>query len=288
MSYEITTAFVKQYHSNIEILSQQKGSRLRPKVRVETDIKGKEAFYDQIGATAAQKKTTRHGDTPLIHTPHARRRIRLYDYEWADLIDDLDKVKTLTDPESPYVQNAVNAHGRSMDDELIAAATATAYVGEDGATPIALPGTQIVLHASSGLTVAKLRAAKKIFLQNEIDLEQEKLYICVSADELDDLLGDSQVTSADYNTVKALVKGEVNTFMGFEFVHSERLSEISSVRKCIAWAESGLLLGVGVDVKVKVSERADKSYAIQPYCSMSIGATRMDENKVVEIQAYHA
>lgn len=287
MSFEVTTAFVQQYSDNIQLLSQQKGSRLRNAVATKDDIKGKKYFHDQIGSTAAQRRTTRHGDTPLISTPHSRRMVTLYDYDWADLIDDLDKVKLLTDPQSSYAQNAAFAMGRSMDDQLIAAATGTAYTGEAGTTAVALPTAQKIVNASAGLTVAKLISAKKILDQGETDPEEPR-HIAVSAEEVADLLATTQVTSSDYNTVKALVQGDVDTFMGFKFHRTERLSETSSVRTCFAWCETGLLLGIGADIKGKISERDDKNYSTQVYYSMSIGATRTEEAKVVEIDTYHA
>jgi hypothetical protein len=94
MSNQITTAFVEQYSSNIQMLSQQKGSLLRDKVRLETVV-GKNAFFDQVGSVTATVRTSRHSDTPQVDTPHSRRRVSLVDYEFADLIDDLDKVKML-------------------------------------------------------------------------------------------------------------------------------------------------------------------------------------------------
>ena len=114
------------------------------------------------------------------------------------------------------------------------------------------------------------------------------LYCAVSAEELDDLLGTTQVTSSDYNTVKALVQGDIDTFMGFKFLGTERLSESSSVRTCPAWAEDGILLGLGQDAEGKIDERPDKNYSTQVYYSMCIGATRMEEVKVVQIDCYHA
>ena len=99
MSNQITTSFVEQYSSNVTMLSQQMGSKLRGSVDVET-ITGKNAFFDQVGVTAAQLRTSRHGDTPQIDTPHSRRRLSLSDYEWADLVDDTDKVRMLVDPTS--------------------------------------------------------------------------------------------------------------------------------------------------------------------------------------------
>lgn len=288
MSFQITTAFVDQYSDNVQILSQQMGSRLREAVDVETDVKGDKAFFDQISSTAAQRRTTRHGDTPLISTPHARRRVTLYDYDWADLIDKLDKVKTLIDPQSPYARNAAAAMGRAMDDEIIAAATGTAYTGHAGGTSTSMLSANQIANGSTGLTIAKLRSAKKILLQGEVDVEADPLYLVCSAEELDDLLGTTQVTSADYNTVRALVRGEVDTFMGFKFIHSERLSETSDVRTCFAWAKTGIKLALGADINGRITERADKNYSVQVYYSMSIGSTRMEEAKVVQVDCYHA
>ena len=77
MSVEIPVSFVQQYRSNLLILAQQKGSRLRNTVRVES-VTGTSAFFDRLGSTSAQLRTTRHGDTPLIDTPHSRRRRRAH------------------------------------------------------------------------------------------------------------------------------------------------------------------------------------------------------------------
>ncbi len=99
MSVQITTAFVNQFSSNIQMLSQQMGSLLRNAVDVET-VNGEKAFFDQVGSAAAVLRTTRHADTPLVDTPHSRRMVTMSDYEYADLIDDQDKVRLLVDPTS--------------------------------------------------------------------------------------------------------------------------------------------------------------------------------------------
>ena len=114
MSSQITTSFVEQYSSNVALLSQQLGSKLRSSVDVETVV-GKNAFFEQLSATAAALRTSRHGDTPQIDTPHGRRRLTLSDYEWADLIDDQDTVRQLINPTSAYAKNAAAAMARSMD-----------------------------------------------------------------------------------------------------------------------------------------------------------------------------
>ena len=281
MSTQVTTAFVQQYSANVQMLSQQKGSLLRDAVRVE-NIVGKNAFFDQIGQATAQKRTTRHSDTPQMDTPHARRRVSLVDYEYADLIDEQDKVRMLIDPTSSYAQAAAFAMGRAMDDEIIEAALGTAFTGETGSTSTALPAGQQIANGGTDLTVAKLREAKKILDLSSVDPSIPR-YIAVGPEQIDNLLSDTNVTSSDFNTVKALVQGEVNQFMGFNFITSNRLSKTGNIRSCFAWAEDGLALAIGKDVNARIDERADKGYATQVYYCMSIGSTRMEEDKVVQI-----
>ena len=281
MSIEVTTAFVQQYSANVQMLSQQKGSLLRDAVRTES-MTGKNAFFDQVGKATAQKRTTRHADTPQIDTPHARRRVTLVDYEYADLIDEQDKVRMLIDPTSAYAQAAAFALGRAMDDEIISAALGTAFTGETGSTSTALPAGQQIANGGADLTVAKLRTAKKTLDLASVDPSIPR-YIAVGPDQIEALLGDTNVTSSDFNTVKALVQGEVNQFMGFNFITSNRLSKAGNIRSCFAWAEDGLALAIGKDVMARIDERSDKGYATQVYYCMSIGSTRMEEEKVVQI-----
>ena len=287
MSTEITTAFVEQYSSNIQMLSQQKGSLLRDKVRVES-VTGKNAFFDQVGSVTASVRTTRHADTPQSDTPHSRRRVSLVDYEFADLIDDLDKVRMLVDPTSTYALAAAYAMGRAMDDAIITAATGSADTGVAGGTAVALPASQIIAEAgSTGMTIAKLREAKEIIDLADVDPSLPR-HIIVSPKQISDLLGTTEVTSSDFNTVKALAQGDINTFLGFNFIVSNRLAVASQIRDCIAFVSDGIALAVGKDSTARIDERADKGYATQVYYSAAFGATRMEEDKVVKIQAYEA
>ena len=285
MSFQVTTAFVQQYSTNVQLLLQQRGSRLRDCVTVGSYTGKAAKVVEQIGAVTAQAKTSRHADTPLISTPHDARWCHPSDFEWADMIDDQDKLRMLIDPTSPYAMNGAYALGRAMDSLIITAALGTALTGENGSTSTAFDtANQQIAVGATGLTVAKLRSAKKILMTNEVDVENDPLYIAVTATQLDELLGTTEVTSADYNTVKALVQGTVDTFMGFKFIHTELLGlDGSGDRRCIAWAKSGLHLGMWNDINTKISERADKSYATQVYVKGTFGATRVEEGKVVEI-----
>ncbi len=284
MSTQITTAFVEQFRQGIDLNVQQMGSRLRNAVRLESGIVGKRAAFDRISATAAVRKTTRHGDTPLIDTPHNRRWVTMLDYEWADLIDDADRLKVMNDPASAYSRNAAMAMGRAMDDEVIAAFLGTSVTGEDatGTVTFANDGGTTIAVAGTGLTVEKLRNAKQVLDANENDPDEERFLAC-SARQIRDLLEETEVTSSDFNTVKALVQGDVDTFMGFKFIRTERLTTSSGDRQCVAWRKSAMILGLAQDSRARISERDDKSYSTQVFYSMSLGATRAEGEGVVEI-----
>ena len=291
MSSQITTSFVEQYSSNVAMLSQQMGSKLRSSVDVET-VTGKNAFFDQVGVTAAQLRTSRHGDTPQIDTPHSRRRLSLADYEWADLVDDVDKVRMLVDPTSSYARAAAAAMNRAMDDVIITAFNASANTGVAGGTSTALPSGQKTATSdqSDGLTIAKLLAAKKILDNNDVDPSLKRYIVC-GPQQISDLLGTTQVTSSDYNVVRALATGAINSYLGFEFIMSTRLNKDATYttdRLVFAYTEDAIKLGIGKDISAKISERADKSYSTQVYYSMSLGAVRMEEEKVVQIPCHEA
>lgn len=302
MSFQITEAFVQQYSNNLYTLAQQRGSLLRNYVRQES-VAAKARAFERIGQVTAQKRTTRHGDTPQMDTPHSRRWLYLTDYEWADMIDDLDKIRLLIDPTSDYILAAMWALGRSMDDELIAAADADVKTGETASGTASFPDSQRIAAsdgtALSNLNVRTLRAVKQKFDAAQIDPSLER-HMAITSSQLYNLLGDPQITSHDYNTVKALVDGRVDTFMGFKFHQIERLqneanavsanvvsgaigsgTSVQGSRKVIAWAQDGLILGVGQEMKAEIAKRADKGFNTQAYAMMSVGAVRMEEQKVV-------
>jgi len=309
MSSQIPTAYVKQYSANVFHLSQQMASRLRPAVRNESQSSDS-AYWDRIGAVTAVRKTSRHSDTPQIDTPHSRRQVTMNDYEYADLVDKQDKLRTIMDPENQYAKAAIMAMGRAMDDEIIAAALGSAYGGVSGATAVVLPTAQKVAAFDGSTTtgvnlnVKTLRAVAQKLDASEVDPSIARFF-AFSASQKASLLAETEVTSSDFAMVKALVDGKVDTFMGFKFLHTERLPRSSTnvtytvtngvtaagsgtitaanSRRCIAWAQDGLLLSVGQDVLARISERSDKSYSMQVYACLSLGSTRMEEEKVIEV-----
>jgi hypothetical protein len=196
----------------------------------------------------------------------------------------------LIDPSGPYAVAASSAMGRAMDEAIIDAADGTAYTGVAGGTSTSYDSSNTVdvqvgisPAADTGLNVGKLRAAKQILDANEA--EDEGRTCVINAKQLQNLLGETEVTSSDYAVVKALVHGEVSTFLGFDFVRTELIEvDSNSDHKVLFWQNSGMKLAIGSEPSVKISERSDKNYATQVFYSMSIGATRMQEKLIGYIE----
>ena len=286
----IPNHYTTQFDANWRHLVQQKNSRLREYVTLDS-INGKEKSYNQIDTAAMALITDRSGDTRISDQALAKRWSRPQQYDTAKLIDEWDEqlLGEVVLPTSPIVQAHGAAYARTCDSVIISALGGTAFTGTTGTTSTALPASQKVAvnyvesgtAANSGLTIAKLRRAKFILDANEVDEEEERI-IVVSAKQLQDLLRTTEVTSADYNTVRALVDGAVNTFMGFKFRRTQLLGLTSTVRSCYAYVKSGIVLAER-GLKTHMDIRTDLSHSLQIRSVASLGATRMEEKKVVEI-----
>ena len=290
MSFSIDIAFVQQFKNNAIYLCQQQGSRIRQFIQLKENLVGKQTHFERVGPTDVVKRTTRHGDTPLVSTEHTRRRVIMNDYEWADLIDKQDEIRLLISPKSLYSQNAAWSMGRQMDIDILAAAVgnSTAVDASDAGTNVALPSSQKVANdfggSSIGLTLAKVRRAKRIIDENECPKENRVLV--VNAQMLEEMLGITEVVSADYNSVKALVQGELDSFIGFMWVRTELapwVDEVNDYKAAIAMQGAGCGLAIGQDITARIDERSDKSYSTQVYLCLTFGSVRVEEEKVVEI-----
>ena len=118
------------------------------------------------------------------------------------MIDNQDKIRTLIDPTSAYASAAAYALGRAQDDEIIASISGTAYNGETGSSSTPLPSAQKITESGTdGVTIAKLRSAKELLDAASVDPSITR-YIAVGPRQITDLLGTTEVTSSDFNSVK--------------------------------------------------------------------------------------
>lgn len=291
MSVNIPNHYAQEYATAVELLLQQKGSKLRPFVTSGTYIGEQASPVDQVGSVEMQAVTGRFEPMGRVDADTDRRWVLPSDWDLPQLIDSFDKLRLLTDPESVYVQNAVYAAGRKIDDLIIDAFFGTANTGKTGSTSTTFPaGQQVAVNfgasGNTGLTVAKLREARKILKAAEVDMDMDPICCVVTAEQEDDLLAEAQVISLDYNEKPVLVDGRLTKFLGMNFIHCERLdTDGSSYRRVPVFAKSGMHLGLWNDITTDVSQRKDlKGLPFQSYVYMTAGATRLEEEKTVEIK----
>jgi hypothetical protein len=293
MSQFVTTHFVQQYTTNVQLLSQQKASRFRNAVTV-GQYTGKQGVpVDQFSPTVANKRTTRYPSLTPVDTNTDRRWVFPSDYDWNDLIDQIDKLRMLIDPQSSYVMNGTAAMSRAMDDEIIASFFGTAKTGVDGSTSTTFPASQQVsasegASSATGMNVEKLKAGIQILLQNEAwdPSSGDRIYCAISAKGNRNLMDEVQVINSDYNGEKAVVNdGFVMSWGKVDFIHSERLpTNGSSQTRCPLWVKGGMHLGMWQDISADVSQRKDLAgLPYQVYLYGTFGGTRIEEKKVVEL-----
>lgn len=303
MADNLPSWYVHQYSTNIQLMLQQRGSRLSGAVMTGSHIGTQASPVDQIFPITANKVVSRFAAMPRTDALLDRRWAFPVDYDLNQLIDAFDKLRLITDPSSHYVQNAVNAIGRAKDVEIINAFFGAAKTGVEGATTTnanttasssggQLVGVAFGSSGASNLTVAKLREAKRVLMANEVDLEFDPIFCAVTSKEHDNLLAETQVIDADYNGGKpVLEEGRITRFLGINFIHTEILSTIAGTDDAAGtsnaipiWAKSGMYLGNWNEIQTDLSQRKDlQGLPWQAYAKGTIGATRTDEKRVVKV-----
>ncbi|MEO8837542.1 MAG: phage capsid protein [Herbaspirillum sp.] len=293
----IPTFYVQQFSSNIQLKLQQKGSRLRSAVMSGMHIGSQASPVDQFGAISANKVVGRYQPIVAVDAPTDRRWVFPQDYDLPQLLDTFDKLRLLIDPMSSYVENAVYALGRAMDQEILNGLLGSNKTGVSGATNTTLPSSQIVsvqqgASSSTNLTVAKLRAGMKILLANEVDLDQDQIFMAINAAAHDSLLSEVQVISTEFNDKPVMVEGKIQRFLGVNFIHTELVTtgtddQSGTSTALPMWAKSGAYMGIWNDIESKISERNDlQSIPFQAYVKGTFGGTRLEEKKVVQIWSH--
>lgn len=288
----ITAAFVTQFHDSFEIAAQQKDSRLQAAVKDRGRITGASFTINDMGTIEMTQITERFGDTVWDLPDAGTRNALMADYGVFVPVEKRDLRKLLADPQGPYLQLTLAASNRKKDDIIYRALLDTVLrkTSNTGAfAPVSLPASQKIVAGGTGMTKAKLIAAKAMFRRNECDEQNgEELYITYNADMLTQILSDTTLTSADFMAVKMLQEGAVSgSWLGFKWLAYEKLdsttAEDATTKTAAAWCKSAVHFGTGEEYNVDIGPRRDKNNTIQISVDASYGAGRAAENKVVAI-----
>lgn len=289
----ITEAYKNTYRRGFEPVVQQRIAKLMSGVDVREGIEkvaGERHFIDQVGKREAREVTSRHPDSPQVEQDFFRRAMTMKDYDDGTVVDKPDIFRTLDDPTNPITKEMRKGFARQIDRAVRDAATGTAFGGKDGTTSNTLAAANKVAVnyvesgavANSNLTVGKIRRTLDIL--ESFDVDTDDLHFAAHPSQKHSLLQDDEVTSSDFAAVKALVNGEVDTFLGFKFHWLTLLTKSGNNRTCFAWDRDGLVLGFAKNITVEMDpKRADKSFNPYVYVAMTLGAVRLEEERVVEI-----
>lgn len=295
--YSVPEHHVNMFTSNVRAAINKQGGDIVSRVSRGNYTGAKVQVVDFIGPVVFIERATVYGDTKVTEVEHTSRWINGLEYDCAILIDRLDTLKMIYDPTSPYVERMREAAARKYDNIVMAKFFAAAQTGKDGTTPITFPNGNIIAHTGTGMGLAKLRALRKLIKKRHIDLRGIWPQIAVTADQIDNLLAETTTSSHDFNVVKPLVDGEVSRFMGFDFVPFEDFlgdgiptfvdTGPVNVRQCPVWVPDGMHFGLWDDLTVIVSNRPDKNNIKQVHATFTAGATRLEEEKVYQMQCVY-
>lgn len=281
---------VDQYNTAVQHLAQQEGpSKLRAFVDERDGYSGEGgAPVNQLQPFEFQDAAGKFNAMPRVDPTVDRAWVYPEDKECPVLVDRGDDLRTILDLQSPYVGGMANAGGRQIDDIIIPAFFATRNNGKKGGSTQVFPASQKILASvggSTGMNVVKLETMLELFATNEVDLDQNQIYVGIGPKQNTNLLREIEIARSDYNKQAVVTMGKVRSFMGIEFIHSTRFEKPSTERLCPAWIKRGIHLGVWQDIMIELDERPDLSKKPnQIYGFLSMGATRTEEVLVAQIE----
>lgn len=303
LSY-VPNHYTLEFGANWRHKVQQMASRLKEYVTMENYTGEAMSFNFLDEGGEPDEITERAGETRHSDLTSEIRWIQTRAYDRAHLIDRFDEtlLGQVAGPNSSVIQAMMKGVHRRVDDRIIAAAVDDAITGKNRDTTssfdtanqrVDVDYVESGSAVNSNLTIAKLRKVRSIFGANEVagqdvDGTEEPIIMAVTQSQLDSLLRTTEVTSGDYNIIKTLVHGQVNTFMGIRFKRIQRLTTTAAnTRRCLAWVKSGICFSMG-DWNTYMDRLPTRSHALQIRWEGRMGGVRTEEKKVIDVLCYEA
>ena len=280
MAVGLSNAFVTLFAREVKQAYQAK-AQLVGAVRTRTGVEGSTAKFPKVGKGVASVRIPQTDVTPL-NVDFSQVTVTLEDYNAAEYSDIFMQKKVNFDEKTELVEVLANAIGRRQDQLIIDAL-------EGSGTSLTVANS--IGGANTDLNLDKLREAKKLLDGKNVPPTDR--HIILHANNLSALLGETEVTSVDFNSVKTLVNGEVDTFMGFKFhVIGDRTEggltkDGSNDRTVIAFHKDALGYAEGMAPKTEINYVPEKtSHLVNSM--ISAGAVAIDAEGIVDITCREA
>lgn len=277
MAISLSNAFVTLFDAEVKQAYQAKGM-LAALVRQRRGVEGSTVKFPKVGKGVATPRIPQSDVTPL-NVSFSNVTCTLGDWNAAEYSDIFSQAKVNFDERNELVQVVSNAMGRRQDqiilDALAASGTALTVANDIGGT-------------DTNMNVTKIREAKRLL--DSYNVPADGRVMLIHANGLSNLLSETAVTSSDFNSVRALVAGELNTFMGFRFITLGDRSEGglakdgSNDRTCFAFHKDSLGYAEGIGMRTEINYVPEKtSWLVNSV--FSAGAVTIDAEGIVAITA---
>lgn len=272
MSNQLPNSFIAQFDSEVK-LEYQKGSLLRNTVRLRTNVTGSTYRFPKMGKGIAQRRVYQSDVTPM-NVGHSGAVANLVDIIAPEFTDIFAQSHVNFDEKRELVKIVAHAIGRSEDQLII----------DDALVASAAPSIALGVGGNNALNVGKLRAMKQLLDDNGVP--QTDRHMAISAAALQQLLGDDKATSGDYNTIRALVNGEIDTFVNFKFHMIEKREEgglplVGTTRTIFAWHKDAVGLAESIAPSTEINY-LPKSLNWLVTGKLSAGSINIDDNGIVK------
>ena len=278
MSTNLSPAFVQLFEAEVH-QAYQGAAVLRGAARTRTGVVGDTVKFPKVGKGSASVRVPQTDVTP-INSTFSQISVSMTDYVAAEYSDIFNQQKVNFDERQELAQVVGNAIGR-REDQIIIDALDAASAGSTVAKTVVTSGSA----TASNLNVGKIIAAKKALDAKNVPPSDR--HFVIHANNLAGLLGDERAVSGDFQTLRALVSGDINTMMGFQFhVVGDRdegsLPLSTNDRTCFAFHRSALGVGVGIAPKTEINYIPEKtSFLVTAMLSMGAGA--IDTDGIVDV-----
>lgn len=278
MADSLINIYVKEFSDNIMLLVRQGASKMLGETMLKMGVTGNEFTQERIGKWSMTLKTQGVQDTPENDPDYSRRTVKMKTYADGRIFARDDELKTKVSVESPWVKAAVASYGVIIDTEVYTALGGNAWSGVDGTTAVPLPAGQKLATVAGEVLDTDFIIGVKTLL-DAADVPEMGRKVMINPTDLNELLKDTKATTIDSNSIKALVKGEIDTWMGFKFISTTA----ATAGVCYFFQEDAVVLGFNENPHVDIRTRYDKSDAREIYYEVNVGAARLEEERVVEV-----